>query len=484
MAFRKPPATLTFAGTGDATTTISVVEQIGAGCFSVVYRGCNRDSSEEVAIKFEPKRTAAPQLNHEYELLVELSRTIKPQGFTVPLAFTDAGSHRALVVPLLGQSLESCCLKLRGERLSVKTVLMIAEQVLRRIEYLHSFGIVHRDIKPANFAWGGGAEGNQLYLIDFGLSKRYFDYGRSSHNPMKSGLSLTGTARYASINAHKGYEQSRRDDMEAVGYMFAGFLRTPLPWSGLGAKTKEEMYRKIVEKKESTPAAVLFDGFPGAFVQYLEEVRCLEYSQAPDYSGLRMRFADQFQTLGFQEDYLFDWCPADSPSFDPIGPWTAPLQPDDPSSTSRAGDVIHMEDVKSKDLVVGFKAFFGKFSTWKQEPSKPDSPKLELPMFADAATRAAAEQKWTAEQESTARAVFKKWDLNGDGTLSIEELREVLATLDITGKVFDEIFTALDKNRNGTVEVDEFLTWVFGEAREDIREACFSCALHEPLEMT
>merc|ERR1712039_66083 len=117
-------------------------------------------------------------------------------------------------------------------------------------EDLHSKGIVHRDIKPENFMFGVKAKQAHLHLIDFGLSKRYFD---KKHAVLKQKLNLTGTARYASINAHRGLEQSRRDDLEAIGHMLIYFLRGSLPWSGLDAKTQEEKYRKIREKKEETP---------------------------------------------------------------------------------------------------------------------------------------------------------------------------------------------------------------------------------------
>merc|ERR1712139_425683 len=94
---------------------------------------------------------------------------------------------------------------------------MGAEQCVQRMEYLHSKSFVHRDIKPENFMFGVKGKIHHIYLIDFGLSKRYFD---KVHSPARQKLSLTGTARYASINAHRGCEQSRRDDLEAIGHMF------------------------------------------------------------------------------------------------------------------------------------------------------------------------------------------------------------------------------------------------------------------------
>merc|ERR1719174_2024579 len=147
---------------------------------------------------------------------------------------------------LLGRSLKDRLNEVGG-KYSLQTTVLVAEQLIQRIEYLHSKGFVHRDIKPENFMFGINGQVHHIYLIDFGLSKKYWG---QEHAPMREKLSLTGTARYASINAHKGYEQSRRDDLEAIGHMLIYFIRGVLPWSGLDAKTQEEKYRKIREKKE------------------------------------------------------------------------------------------------------------------------------------------------------------------------------------------------------------------------------------------
>merc|ERR1712070_1061879 len=127
---------------------------------------------------------------------------------------------------------------------------------------------------------------HHVYIIDFGLSKRYWEKERNQHCQMKQKLSLTGTARYASINAHKGVEQSRRDDLEAIGHMFLYFLRGALPWSGLDAKTQDEKYKKICLKKEETPLPQLCEGFPKAFEDYLDYTRKLTFDSRPDYNKL------------------------------------------------------------------------------------------------------------------------------------------------------------------------------------------------------
>uniref|UniRef100_A0A8D0P7B0 Casein kinase 1 alpha 1 n=1 Tax=Sus scrofa TaxID=9823 RepID=A0A8D0P7B0_PIG len=148
---------------------------------------------------------------------------------------------------------------------------------------------------------------NQLFLIDFGLAKKYRDNRTRQHIPYREDKNLTGTARYASINAHLGIEQSRRDDMESLGYVLMYFNRTSLPWQGLKAATKKQKYEKISEKKMSTPVEVLCKGFPAEFAMYLNYCRGLRFEEAPDYMYLRQLFRILFRTLNHQYDYTFDW---------------------------------------------------------------------------------------------------------------------------------------------------------------------------------
>jgi casein kinase 1 len=128
---------------------------------------------------------------------------------------------------------------------------MLADQMINRIEFVHQKSFLHRDIKPDNFLMGLGRRANQVYVIDFGLAKKYRD-SNHQHIPYRENKNLTGTARYASMNTHLGIEQSRRDDLESLGFVLMYFLKGSLPWQGLKAGNKKQKYEKISEKKVST----------------------------------------------------------------------------------------------------------------------------------------------------------------------------------------------------------------------------------------
>ena len=213
-----------------------------------------------------------------------------------------------MVMDLLGPSLEDQFNKC-GRRFSLKTVLMIADQMLERVELMHSRHLIHRDIKPANFVTDGGrGNGNFIYCIDFGLSKRYRHPRTLQHIPQREGRSLTGTPRYASINNHLGVEQSRRDDLESIGYVLVYFLKGGLPWQGLKAKSATKVYKPIMEKKQSITIPALCQGCPSQFAEYLAYCRSLKFEAKPNIAYLRGMFRDLFRSQGYTNNHSsLDW---------------------------------------------------------------------------------------------------------------------------------------------------------------------------------
>jgi casein kinase I family protein HRR25 len=221
-------------------------------------------------------------------------------------------SYLCLAMDLLGPSLEDL-FNFCGRIFSLKTVILLADQMvllinqIARLEYIHSKNFLHRDIKPDNFLMGLSKRGNQVNAIDFGLSKKYRDPRTNLHIPYRDGKSLTGTARYASINTHLGVEQSRRDDLEALGYVLIYFCKGQLPWQGMKGNTKKLKYDAIMEKKITTSTEDLCQGLPKEFMYYLEYVRKLRFEDVPDYQKLRQLFRDLFIKQGYVFDYMFDW---------------------------------------------------------------------------------------------------------------------------------------------------------------------------------
>ncbi|MBA0594072.1 hypothetical protein Gorai_010993 [Gossypium raimondii] len=220
--------------------------------------------------------------------------------------FGVEGDYNVLVMDLLGPSLEDL-FNFCSRKLSLKSVLMLADQMINRVEFVHSKSFLHRDLKPDNFLMGLGRRANQVYIIDFGLAKKYRDSSTHQHIPYRENKNLTGTARYASMNTHLGIEQSRRDDLESLGYVLMYFLRGSLPWQGLKAGNKKQKYEKISEKKVSTSIEALCRGYPTEFASYFHYCRSLRFNDKPDYAYLKRIFRDLFIREGFQFDYVFDW---------------------------------------------------------------------------------------------------------------------------------------------------------------------------------
>lgn len=222
-----------------------VGQRVGSGAFGEIYQGVNK-RNEKVGLKIEKNTGKNPQLFYEYKILqiLDSDGRAHERGLLKVYDYFTEGEDNVMVMKILGDSLETL-FKKSNRSFPPKTTLMIGLQILERIEYIHTKGFIHRDIKPDNFLIGKDNDSSTVFMIDFGLAKKYRNKD-GEHIPYKDNKNLTGTARYASVNTHLGIEQGRRDDIEGMVYMLIYFFHGQLPWQNMDAKNKKEKYEKIL----------------------------------------------------------------------------------------------------------------------------------------------------------------------------------------------------------------------------------------------
>ena len=282
------------------------VKHIGSGSFGQVYSGVDLNTNQCVAIKVEPNTATNPQLLKEFTVYSRYLQNVT--GFPNVSHFAQTRHHNYFVMTLLGHNLEYL-LSRCGRKFSEKTLFMLADQLLDRLENLHDrSGCLHRDLKPENMMMGRGKSKHILHLVDLGLAKLFIDRKTGEHiMPKNTRRSLVGTARYASPNAHYGKDLSRRDDMESAGYVLVYLGRGKLPWQGVKATNKQERYERIAEIKLRTKSSDLCRGLPQEFQLLMDYVHKLAYAERPDYKLLRGMFHEAMDAKGYRFDDVFDW---------------------------------------------------------------------------------------------------------------------------------------------------------------------------------
>ena len=289
---------------------LKIKGQISHGAFGEIFKAKDTVTGLDFALKIEKKTTHVSQLKHEYNIYKKLKGPTTPAVYEYGRIDYGGTQSYCMAMELMGPSLEKIFSKL-NRKFSTKTIFLIAKSCLSKIEYLHHRHYIHRDIKPDNFCVDLSMK--NIHLIDYGLAKEYRNPITMVHRPYKDGKNLTGTARYASLNTHAGVEQSRRDDLESLGFLLIYFCLGRLPWQGLAAETKQAKYEKIFNKKRETTLKDLCLGVPSELFLYMTHVRNLKYAEYPDYFYLTRIFDRGLDMRGEVDDGKFDWI--DNPVF-------------------------------------------------------------------------------------------------------------------------------------------------------------------------
>ena len=297
----------------DKTYAINVEKELGKGGFGSLFIGENINTHQKVAVKVE-KATTRSHLQMEAKIMLEIQGG---RGIPKVYKFIKKKEENYLVMELLGKSIDKLFSQCK-KTFSIKTVMLIALQMIDRIEYVHSKGYIHRDIKPGNFLIGTGENKSLIYIIDFGLSKAYINKETGEHIPYKEGKGLTvnliylifiiqGTARYTSLFTHLGIEQSRRDDIEGIAYNLIYLARGSLPWQGVKAKTKKEKHQKIMDQKTAITPEELCKGLPNEILSLLIYARVVGFDEKPCYKDIKSMFTNYMEKNNIPIDNIFDW---------------------------------------------------------------------------------------------------------------------------------------------------------------------------------
>lgn len=295
-------------------------QTIGKGSFGVVKLGINRDNGKLVAIKTESKNRDKHKSLLRHENSIIRSCHGGPRGALCSRYFWEDKTNYYLVMDLMGPNLDSLH-KVCSRSFSLKTTLMLTDQMFDLIRFYHHSDVIHRDIKPANFLINYSIPHQYVNLIDFGLAKKYKIKGKQI--PYCSGAAQVGSLRYMSKHIHNSIEPSCRDDLYSLGYCIIFMFTGLLPWQGENINNMDKSARKqyIGRLKRETPNIDLVCNckcldcrksnqdcsFQSAMLDYFDYLDSLDYETQIDYDQLSKGIKTCIESHGFSRDGRWDW---------------------------------------------------------------------------------------------------------------------------------------------------------------------------------
>lgn len=276
---------------------------LGEGSYGKTFEALDEKDGKHYALKFEDKNKNNSLKNESFIL-----KYLKNPG-KIPYikSYSTTENLNIIKMELLGKNLEALLVSRRPFVFSLRTVCNIAIQLIDTLNFIHDKHIIHRDLKPQNMAIGYGDNSKFIYIFDFGLAKKYRSSTTRKHFDRKKLEGIVGTIRFASVNAMLKYSQSRKDDLESLGYILIYFLKGNLPWQGLSVRSNQEQKAKILELKQKISSRELCNNLPKEFESYMDYVKGLSYESDPDYHYLKNLFWGLLSKNNYSFDYFYDW---------------------------------------------------------------------------------------------------------------------------------------------------------------------------------